>query len=65
MIKVSCDKLNYLGKDDMSRDKLGLFAFGLVLFGFAVFVKTGSFLLFAIGILSVALLVFSKNKFIK
>ncbi len=49
----------------MSRDKLGLFAFGLVLIGFVVFVKTGSFFLFSIGIVSVALLVFSKSKFIK
>jgi len=49
----------------MSRDKLGLFAFGLVLLGFIVVVKTGSFLLFAIGIFSVAFLVFSKSKFIK
>jgi hypothetical protein len=49
----------------MSRDKLGMFAFGLVLIGFVVFVKTGSFFLFSIGIVSVALLVFSKSKFIK
>ena len=49
----------------MSRDKLGLFAFGLVLLGFIVFVKTGSFLLFSVGIISVAFLIFSKNKFIK
>jgi len=49
----------------MSRDKLGLFAFGLLLLGFIVVVKTGSFLLFAIGIVSVAFLVFSKSKFIK
>jgi hypothetical protein len=49
----------------MSRDKLGLFAFSLVLIGFVVFVKTGSFLLFAIGIISVAFLIFSKNKFIQ
>jgi hypothetical protein len=49
----------------MSRDKLGLFAFGLVLLGFVVFVKTGSFFLFSVGILSVAVLVFSKSKFIK
>ena len=49
----------------MSRDKLGLFAFGLVLLGFIVFVKTGSFLLLSVGIISVAFLVFSKNKFIK
>jgi len=49
----------------MSRDKLGLFAFSLALIGFVVFVKTGSFLLFAIGIISVAFLIFSKNKFIQ
>ena len=49
----------------MSRDKLGLFAFGLVILGFAVFVKTGSFLLFSLGILSAAFLIFSKSKFIK
>ena len=49
----------------MSRDKLGLLAFGLVLLGFITFVKTGSFLLFALGIVSVAVLVFSKSKFIK
>jgi len=48
----------------MSRDKLGLFAFGLVLLGFIVAVKTGSFLLFAVGIISVAYLVFSKSKYI-
>jgi hypothetical protein len=59
------DQFNYSGGDSMSRDKLGLFAFGLVLLGFAVFVKTGSFLLFSLGILSVAFLIFSKNKFIK
>jgi len=49
----------------MSRNKLGLFAFGLVLIGFIVFMKTGSFLLFSIGIISAAFLVFSKNKLIK
>lgn len=49
----------------MSRDKLGLFAFGLVLMGFIVFVKTESFVLFSLGIISVAFLVFSKSKFIK
>jgi hypothetical protein len=49
----------------MSRDKLGLFAFALVLMGFIVFVKTGSFLLFSVGIVSVAFLIFSKSKFIK
>jgi len=49
----------------MSRDKLGLFPFGLVLIGFIVFVKTGSFILFSIGILSAAVLVFSKSKFIQ
>ena len=49
----------------MSRDKLGLFAFGFVLLGFIVFVKTGSFLLFSLGIVSVAFLIFSKSKFIK
>jgi hypothetical protein len=49
----------------MSRDKLGLIAFGLALLGFIVFVKTGSLLLFAIGIICVALLIFSKNKFIQ
>ena len=49
----------------MSRDKLGLIAFGLVLLGFIAFVKTGSFLLFAIGIVSVAVLLFSKSKYIK
>jgi len=49
----------------MSRDKLGLFGFGLVLIGFIVYVKTGTFLIFAVGILSVAYLIFSKNKFIR
>jgi hypothetical protein len=49
----------------MSRDKLGLFVFGLVLLGFVVFVKTGSVLLFSLGIISAAFLIFSKNKFIK
>ena len=49
----------------MSRDKLGLLAFGLVLLGFIAFVKTGSFLLFALGIVSVAVLIFSKSKYIK
>ena len=49
----------------MSRNKLGLFAFGLVLIGFIVFMKTGSFLLFSIGIISAAFLVLSKNKLIK
>ena len=48
----------------MSRDKLGLIAFGLALLGFVVFVKTGSLLLFIIGMVSVAVLVFSKSKFI-
>lgn len=55
----------FLGGYWMSRDKLGLFAFGFVILGFIVFVKTGSFFLFAVGIVSVALLIFSKNKFIK
>jgi hypothetical protein len=32
--------------------------------GFVVFVKTGSLLLFIIGMVSVAVLVFSKSKFI-
>jgi len=49
----------------MSRDKLGLMAFGIALLGFVVFVKTRSLLLFAIGIICVALLIFSKNKFIQ
>jgi hypothetical protein len=49
----------------MSRDKLGLFGFGLVLIGFIVYVKTGTFLIFATGILAVAYLIFSKSKFIK
>ncbi len=49
----------------MSKNKLGLFTFGLVLLGFVLFVKTGSFLLFALCILSAAFLVFSKNTFIK
>jgi hypothetical protein len=49
----------------MSRDKLGLFTFGLVLIGFVVFVKTGSYLLFVLGIVSVAFLIFSKSKYIK
>jgi hypothetical protein len=49
----------------MSRDKLGLFAFGLVLLGFIILVKTGSFLLFAVGIVSVAFLIFSKSNYIK
>ncbi|MEI6182411.1 MAG: hypothetical protein WCP25_03830 [Polynucleobacter sp.] len=49
----------------MSRDKLGLIAFGLALLGFIVFVKTGSLLLFAIGMVCVVILVFSKNKFIQ
>jgi len=49
----------------MSIDKLGLFTFGLVLIGFVVLVKTGSYILFAIGIASVAFLIFSKSKYIK
>jgi hypothetical protein len=49
----------------MSRDKLGLFGFGLALIGFVVYVKTGSLLIFAVGLLSVAYLIFIKNKFIK
>lgn len=49
----------------MSRDKLGLFPFALIVLGFIVFVKTGSFLLFSVGIVSAAVLVFSKSKFIK
>jgi hypothetical protein len=49
----------------MSRKKLGLIAFSLTLLGFIVFVKTGSLLLFAIGIICAALLIFSKNKFIQ
>jgi hypothetical protein len=49
----------------MSRDKLGLFAFGLTLLGFIVFVRTNSYILFSIGIVSVALLIFIKNKYIK
>jgi hypothetical protein len=49
----------------MSRDKLGLFTFGLVLIGFVVLVKTDSYLLFALGIVSVAFLIFSKSKYIK
>jgi hypothetical protein len=51
--------------ESMSRKKLGLIAFGLTLLGFIVFVKTGSLLLFAIGIICAALLIFSKNKFIQ
>jgi len=49
----------------MSRDKWGLFAFGLAFLGFIVYIKTGSFLLFAVGIVSVAFLIFSKSKHIK
>ena len=49
----------------MSRNKLGLIIFGLVLLGFVVFVKTGSALLFSLGIVSAAFHIFSKNKFIK
>jgi len=49
----------------MSRDKLGLIAFGLALLGFIIFVKTGSLILFVIGMICVAVLVFSKNKFIQ
>ena len=49
----------------MSRDKWGLFAFGLALLGFIIYVKTGSFLLFAIGIVCVAVIIFSKSKHIK
>jgi hypothetical protein len=49
----------------MSRDKLGLFAFGLTLLGFIIFVKTGSAIIFILGFIAVAFLVFSKNKFIK
>ena len=49
----------------MSRNKLELIIFGLVLLGFVVFVKTGSALLFSLGIVSAAFLIFSKNKFIK
>lgn len=49
----------------MSKDRLGLFPFALVVLGFIVFVKTGSFLLFSIGIISAAVLVFSKSKSIK
>ena len=51
--------------ESMSRKKLGLIAFSLTLLGFIVFVKTGSLLLFAIGIICAALLIFSKNKFIQ
>jgi hypothetical protein len=65
MINDAYKIFSCLESDEMSRDKLGLFVFGLVLIGFVVFVKTGSFLLLAIGFLSVAFLVFSKNKFIK
>jgi len=49
----------------MSRAKLGLFAYGLTLLGFIVFVKTGSVFIFILGFISVAVLVFSKGKFIK
>ncbi len=49
----------------MSRDKLGLFAFGLTLLGFIILVRTNSYILFSIGIVSVAFLVFTKNKYIK
>ncbi len=49
----------------MSRDKLGLFAFGLTLLGFINIVRTDSYILFVIGIACVAYLVFSKNKFIQ
>ncbi len=49
----------------MSRDKWGLFAFGLAFLDFIVYVKTGSFLLFAIGIVFVAVIIFSKSKYIK
>jgi len=49
----------------MSRDKWGLFAFGLAFLGFVIYVKTGSFLLFAVGIVCVAFIIFSKNKHIK
>jgi len=49
----------------MSRAKLGLFAYGLTLLGFVLFVKTGSAFIFFIGFISVAVLVFSTSKFIK
>jgi hypothetical protein len=49
----------------MSRDKLGLFAFGLTLLGFIILVRTNSYILFSIGLVSVALLIFIKNKYIK
>ena len=45
----------------MSRDKLGLFAFGLTLLGFIILVRTNSYILFSIGIVSVAFLIFSKT----
>jgi len=49
----------------MSRDKLGLFAFGLTLLGFIILVRTNSYILFSIGLVSLALLIFIKNKYIK
>jgi hypothetical protein len=55
----------FLRKYLMSRDKWGLFAFGLAFLGFIVYVKTGSFLLFAVGIVCAALINFSKSKSIK
>jgi hypothetical protein len=46
----------------MSRDKWGLFAYGLTVLGLIVYIREGSFLLFALGILSVAFLIFFKSK---
>ncbi len=63
--QIGSGQLHFLQGAEMSKNKLGLLTFGLVLLGFVLFVKTGSFLLFALLILSAALLVFSKNTFTK
>lgn len=48
----------------MSRDKLGLFTFGLTLIGLVVYMKTDNIAVFVIGMVSVAALIFTKSKFV-
>jgi hypothetical protein len=48
----------------MSRDKLGLFTFGLTLIGLITYIKTDNIAVFAIGIISVAALIFTKSKLV-
>jgi hypothetical protein len=49
----------------MSRDKLGLIPFGLILLGFIIYIKTENYFLFALGVGALFALIFVKSKYIK